>query len=125
MSCSCKEKRINLSRVNFLSAVTVVAKGGRGHPIFFSRITLFQSCNYAIRRGKARTMWERRSEPMGELRVTLILLFVAGPIGVHPPPPWLPLLRHDPAGNLSGTHLPSGGVASYISWLSKPLERVR
>jgi len=45
-------------------------------------------------------MWEPCSQPKGKLRVTLILLFVAGPIGVHPPPSQhasplpSPLLRH-------------------------------
>lgn len=77
-------------------------------------------------------MWEPCSQPKGKLRVTLILLFVAGPIGVHPPPsqhasplPSLlpsPLLRHGPPGIL--WYLPSG-VARYIAWLLKPLERVR
>lgn len=62
-------------------------------------------------------MWERRSEPRGELRVTLISLFVAGTIGVHPPPPQhlppLPLLRHDLPGILSGTFLPVESRATY------------
>lgn len=83
------------------------------------RITLFRSCNYAVRCGEVRSVWERGSEPRGEPRVTLILLFVAGPIRVHPPPP--PLAPSAvPSSHRNLGFLPSGGVASYISWLSKP-----
>ena len=112
---------------------------------FLFGITLFQSCNYAVRRGKVRTMWERRSEPKGKLRVTLILLFVARPfecilhphvasscslfLSVVPPSSQQPLCN---LPTYLPTYLPSflpsflpSGVASYISWLSKPLERLR
>lgn len=101
------------------------------YPDLSQWLTSFRSCNHDVRQEEGENhMWEPCSQPRGKLRVTLILLFVAGPIGVHPPPSQhasplafpFSLPRHGPSGVLRC--LPSC-VARYTPWLLKPLERVR